>query len=275
MRLAKQVPGLLIFRWDAPLFFANADTFRARIIELVDGAKIPPRCSTSSTRSWRRAAPSSPSLSSRIRCGIGWSATACTSASGATSSSHDRRGGEDLPRSPRGDAVGRLGRVRRGMTAAGLEDPAHLVRNAHEREDAHAALTAWARDGVDAEGAEQLRPGAVPAACSWAWRASPCRSAGRRTSRREARDRRRGPDRCASCSWYFPCGGECLIDGRGRLTSATFVSPFFSWAMLFQLPLKWSPVRPVAGLTGSWTPLEPHGSVTTFGATLGMAWQAW
>ncbi len=41
MRLAKQVPGLLIFRWDAPLFFANADTFRARIIELVDGAKIP------------------------------------------------------------------------------------------------------------------------------------------------------------------------------------------------------------------------------------------
>ncbi len=38
---AKQVPGLLIFRWDAPLFFANADTFRARIIELVDGAKIP------------------------------------------------------------------------------------------------------------------------------------------------------------------------------------------------------------------------------------------
>ncbi|HSO36194.1 MAG TPA: hypothetical protein VLT33_26890 [Labilithrix sp.] len=76
-------------------------------------------------------------------------------------------------------------------------------------------------------------------------------------------------------SWYFPCGGECLIDGRGRPTSATFVSPFFSWAMLFQLPFKWSPVRPVAGLTGSWTPLEPHGSVTTFGATLGMAWQAW
>ena len=38
---AKQVPGLLLFRWDAPLFFANADTFRARIIELVDGAKSP------------------------------------------------------------------------------------------------------------------------------------------------------------------------------------------------------------------------------------------
>ena len=35
---AKQVPGLLLFRWDAPLFFANADTFRERIIVLVDEA---------------------------------------------------------------------------------------------------------------------------------------------------------------------------------------------------------------------------------------------
>ncbi len=40
---AKQVPGLLLYRWDAPLFFANADTFRARIIELVDGAAPPLR----------------------------------------------------------------------------------------------------------------------------------------------------------------------------------------------------------------------------------------
>jgi high affinity sulfate transporter 1 len=35
---AKQVPGLLLFRWDAPLFFANADTFRKRIVDLVDDA---------------------------------------------------------------------------------------------------------------------------------------------------------------------------------------------------------------------------------------------
>ncbi len=35
---AKQVPGLLLFRWDAPLFFANADTFRERIVDLVDDA---------------------------------------------------------------------------------------------------------------------------------------------------------------------------------------------------------------------------------------------
>jgi high affinity sulfate transporter 1 len=38
---AKEVPGLLLFRWDAPLFFANADTFRARIIDVVEAAKDP------------------------------------------------------------------------------------------------------------------------------------------------------------------------------------------------------------------------------------------
>jgi high affinity sulfate transporter 1 len=35
---AKQIPGLLLFRWDAPLFFANADTFRERILDAVDAA---------------------------------------------------------------------------------------------------------------------------------------------------------------------------------------------------------------------------------------------
>jgi high affinity sulfate transporter 1 len=38
---ARQVPGLLLYRWDAPLFFANADTFRGRIIDVVDAAKVP------------------------------------------------------------------------------------------------------------------------------------------------------------------------------------------------------------------------------------------
>lgn len=77
-------------------------------------------------------------------------------------------------------------------------------------------------------------------------------------------------------SYFGPCSGQwCLHDGPGHRTSATFVSPFLSWAMLFQLPFKWSPVRPVAGLGGSWTPLAPHGAVTTFSATLGLAWQAW
>ena len=38
---AKQVPGLLLFRWDAPLFFANADLFRARVLDSVDGANSP------------------------------------------------------------------------------------------------------------------------------------------------------------------------------------------------------------------------------------------
>lgn len=38
---ARQVPGLLLYRWDAPLFFANADTFRARILEMVEDSKAP------------------------------------------------------------------------------------------------------------------------------------------------------------------------------------------------------------------------------------------
>ncbi len=38
---AKQVPGLLLFRWDAPLFFANADTFRERVLDAVRRAKTP------------------------------------------------------------------------------------------------------------------------------------------------------------------------------------------------------------------------------------------
>jgi MFS superfamily sulfate permease-like transporter len=40
---ARQVPGLLLFRWDAPLFFANADTFRARVLACVAAAPEPVR----------------------------------------------------------------------------------------------------------------------------------------------------------------------------------------------------------------------------------------
>lgn len=39
---ARQVPGLVLFRWDAPLFFANADTFRERVIDAVEGASPKP-----------------------------------------------------------------------------------------------------------------------------------------------------------------------------------------------------------------------------------------
>ncbi len=41
-RDAQQVPGLLIVRWSAPLFFANANQFRERIRELVKAAETPP-----------------------------------------------------------------------------------------------------------------------------------------------------------------------------------------------------------------------------------------
>ena len=30
---AKQVPGLVLLRWDAPIFFVNADTFRDRVLD--------------------------------------------------------------------------------------------------------------------------------------------------------------------------------------------------------------------------------------------------
>ncbi len=40
---AEQIPGLLIVRWSAPLFFANANQFRDRIRELVKAAATPPQ----------------------------------------------------------------------------------------------------------------------------------------------------------------------------------------------------------------------------------------
>ena len=40
---AHLVPGLVIFRWDAPLFFANAEMFRARVLEAVASSPTPVR----------------------------------------------------------------------------------------------------------------------------------------------------------------------------------------------------------------------------------------
>jgi high affinity sulfate transporter 1 len=39
---AKQIPGMLLIRWDAPLFFANANLFRQRIRELLAKPDPPP-----------------------------------------------------------------------------------------------------------------------------------------------------------------------------------------------------------------------------------------
>jgi high affinity sulfate transporter 1 len=38
---AAQVPGLVLFRWDAPLFFANAEQFRDRVIDAIVSAPSP------------------------------------------------------------------------------------------------------------------------------------------------------------------------------------------------------------------------------------------
>ena len=44
---AKQVPGLLLYRWDAPLFFANADVFEERVLKAI-AARTDARCGASS-----------------------------------------------------------------------------------------------------------------------------------------------------------------------------------------------------------------------------------
>jgi high affinity sulfate transporter 1 len=38
---ARLVPGLVLFRWDAPLFFANAELFHQRVLEAVSGSPTP------------------------------------------------------------------------------------------------------------------------------------------------------------------------------------------------------------------------------------------
>jgi MFS superfamily sulfate permease-like transporter len=40
---ARRVPGLVLFRWDAPLFFANAEFFRERVLEAVATSPTPVR----------------------------------------------------------------------------------------------------------------------------------------------------------------------------------------------------------------------------------------
>ena len=40
---ARHIPGLVLFRWDAPLFFANAATFRDHVLRAVAGAPTPTR----------------------------------------------------------------------------------------------------------------------------------------------------------------------------------------------------------------------------------------
>jgi MFS superfamily sulfate permease-like transporter len=40
---ARRIPGLVLFRWDAPLFFANAELFRDRILDAVAKSPTPVR----------------------------------------------------------------------------------------------------------------------------------------------------------------------------------------------------------------------------------------
>ena len=40
---ARRIPGLVLFRWDAPLFFANAELFKERVLEAVAASPTPVR----------------------------------------------------------------------------------------------------------------------------------------------------------------------------------------------------------------------------------------
>jgi MFS superfamily sulfate permease-like transporter len=40
---ARQIPGLVLFRWDAPLFFANAEFFKERVLDAVTKSPTPVR----------------------------------------------------------------------------------------------------------------------------------------------------------------------------------------------------------------------------------------
>jgi len=40
---ARRIPGLVLFRWDAPLFFANAELFSERVLDAVAGSPTPVR----------------------------------------------------------------------------------------------------------------------------------------------------------------------------------------------------------------------------------------
>ena len=40
---ARLIPGLVLFRWDAPLFFANAELFRDRVLRAVASSRTPVR----------------------------------------------------------------------------------------------------------------------------------------------------------------------------------------------------------------------------------------
>jgi high affinity sulfate transporter 1 len=40
---ARRIPGLVLFRWDAPLFFANAEVFREHVLQAVASAPTPTR----------------------------------------------------------------------------------------------------------------------------------------------------------------------------------------------------------------------------------------
>jgi hypothetical protein len=72
-------------------------------------------------------------------------------------------------------------------------------------------------------------------------------------------------------------GSRCMSfdSTRTRDKGWSFVSPYVASQLVFQVPLKKLPIRPIAALGGLWVPIAAGGA--SFATTIegGLAWQAW
>ena len=75
---ARTIPGLVVYRYDSPLFFANAEDFRRRALAAVDEQPRPGRAGSSSTPRPTSRSTSPPWTLSR-RCAANWPAAASCS----------------------------------------------------------------------------------------------------------------------------------------------------------------------------------------------------
>ena len=103
---AEEIPGLLVYRYDSPLFFANAENFRTRALAAVDGREGPGALVPAQRRGQRRGrhhgrrragvasrrarparASSSPWPASSRTCATSWPGPGCSTGSARTTSS--------------------------------------------------------------------------------------------------------------------------------------------------------------------------------------------
>ena len=135
---ARRVDGLVLFRWDAPLFFANAELFREQVEAAIAAAPTPTRWVVVAAEpvtdidmtaadmlaeliASLDAAGRQPAVRRAQGPGQGppASATACSSRSARTRSSRPSASAVDAYVAETGDRLGGLGGARRGGRSAG------------------------------------------------------------------------------------------------------------------------------------------------------------